>query len=85
MSCLLPGMLVASGVNLMATAAHTTLLSAVLQAPVNLPASVGVVVEEGPGCYLVKVNCKDRRGLLSDITAALRGLPLQVGITSIKY
>lgn len=44
----------------------------------NLPASVGVVVEEGDNCYLVKINCKDRRGLLSDITAALKGLPLQV-------
>lgn len=48
------------------------------QAPKNLPAAVGVVVEEGDNCYLVKINCKDRRGLLSDITAALKGLPLQV-------
>jgi hypothetical protein len=50
-----------------------------LQAPAHLPASVGVLVEEGPGCFLVKVNCKDRHGLLSDITSAIRGLSLQVG------
>jgi hypothetical protein len=37
-----------------------------------------VLVEEGPGCFLVKVNCKDRHGLLSDITSAIGGLPLQV-------
>eukprot|EP00775_Hariotina_reticulata_P005994 gene5994-6232_t len=48
------------------------------RAPCNLPASVGVLVEEGPGCFLVKVNCKDRRGLLSDITSAIRSLPLQI-------
>lgn len=48
------------------------------QAPAHLPASVGVLVEEGPGCFLVKVNCKDRRGLLGDIARALGGLPLQI-------
>ena len=51
-----------------------------LQAPAHLPSTVGVLVEEGPGTsqFLVKVNCRDRHGLLSDITQALRGLPLQV-------
>ncbi|KAF6266080.1 hypothetical protein COO60DRAFT_642294 [Scenedesmus sp. NREL 46B-D3] len=49
------------------------------QAPAHLPASVGVLVEEGPGCFLVRVNCRDRHGLLSDIASALGGLPLQVG------
>lgn len=37
---------------------------------------MGVLVEEGPGpSFLVKVNCRDRHGLLSDITQALCGLP----------
>jgi hypothetical protein len=54
------------------------LLLLMLQAPAHLPASVGVLVEEGPGCFLVKVSCKDRHGLLSDITSAIGGLPLQV-------
>lgn len=50
-----------------------------LQAPANLPSAVGVLVEEGPGSsFLVKVNCRDRHGLLSDITQALGNLPLQV-------
>jgi hypothetical protein len=56
----------------------TTLPPLLLQAPAHLPASVGVLVEEGPGCFLVKVSCKDRHGLLSDITSAIGGLPLQV-------
>jgi glycine cleavage system regulatory protein len=45
----------------------------------NVPAAVGVVVEEGPCSFHVKVNCKDRHGLLSDITHALKDLPLEVG------
>lgn len=53
----------------------------VLQAPSNLPSAVGVLVEEGPGSFLVKVNCRDRHGLLSDITHALGNLPLQVSAT----
>jgi hypothetical protein len=40
---------------------------------------VGVIVEEGPQSFHVKVNCKDRHGLLSDITQALKELPLEVG------
>lgn len=50
-----------------------------MQAPPNLPSAVGVLVEEGPGsCFLVKINCRDRHGLLSDITQALCSLPLQI-------
>eukprot|EP00878_Enallax_costatus_P001639 GHUV01001791.1.p1 GENE.GHUV01001791.1~~GHUV01001791.1.p1 ORF type:complete len:387 (+),score=123.59 GHUV01001791.1:106-1266(+) len=66
------------GTSATAGASGTAACPELPQAPVNLPASVGVVVEEGTGCYLVKINCKDRRGLLSDITAALKGLPLQI-------
>lgn len=55
------------------------LLLCAVQAPANLPSAVGVLVEEGPDAsFLVKVNCRDRHGLLSDITQALGSLPLQV-------
>jgi hypothetical protein len=50
----------------------------VLQVLTNVPPAVGVIVEEGINCFYVKVNCRDRPGLLSDITAAIRQLPLQV-------
>lgn len=53
------------------------------QAPANAPASVGVLVEEGEASYTVRVHCKDRRGLLSDITAALQELPLRITRASI--
>jgi hypothetical protein len=57
-----------------------------LQAPVNLPSAVGVLVEEGPGSsFLVKVNCRDRHGLLSDITQALCNLPLQVRLCACAW
>lgn len=57
-------------------------MSAELPAPLpGMPASVGVLVEEMEGgCFILRINCRDRRGLLSDITSALRSLPLQVGI-----
>uniref|UniRef100_A0A383VKF3 BHLH domain-containing protein n=1 Tax=Tetradesmus obliquus TaxID=3088 RepID=A0A383VKF3_TETOB len=61
-----------------AAAAGASVCPELPQAPAHLPASVGVLVEEGPGCFLVKVNCKDRRGLLGDIASALGGLPLQI-------
>jgi hypothetical protein len=41
---------------------------------------VGVVVEaEGERVY-VRMNCKDRKGLLADIAVALQELQLQVGV-----
>lgn len=57
----------------------TCCMLCLLQAPANLPSAVGVLVEDCPGSsFLVKVNCRDRHGLLSDITQALCNLPLQV-------
>lgn len=47
--------------------------------PVELPAApeagghaTGVLVEQGIGCLYVKLNCKDRKGLLSDVVSALK-------------
>ena len=37
-----------------------------------------MVVEQGESCLYVKVNCKDRRGLLGDIIMALKAMPLEV-------
>lgn len=48
------------------------------EAPRNVPQAVGVIVEEGQHCYYVKVNCKDRKGLLSDITNAMQELSLEI-------
>ena len=51
---------------------------AVWQAPEGAPVSSGVVVEQGESCLYVKVNCRDRRGLLGDIIMALKAMPLEV-------
>lgn len=47
--------------------------------PVELPtapeaggSATGVLVEQGIGCLYVKLNCKDRKGLLSDVVSALK-------------
>ncbi|KAK9792974.1 hypothetical protein WJX73_004661 [Symbiochloris irregularis] len=47
-------------------------------APEGALPSSGVVVEQGEGCLYVKVNCKDRRGLLSDIITSLKAIPLEI-------
>lgn len=50
-----------------------------LQAPAKANSAIGVKVEGGPkGCIYVKVHCADRRGLLADIIAALKSMPLEV-------
>lgn len=49
-----------------------------MQAPEGAPVSSGVVVEQGESCLYVKVNCRDRRGLLGDIIIALKSMPLEV-------
>ncbi|KAK9908477.1 hypothetical protein WJX75_008518 [Coccomyxa subellipsoidea] len=46
--------------------------------PKGAPMSSGVVVERSNGCLLVKVNCKDRRGLLADVISALKSFPLEI-------
>lgn len=35
-------------------------------------------MEQGESCLYVKVNCRDRRGLLGDIIMALKAMPLEV-------
>ncbi len=35
-------------------------------------------MEQGESCLYVKVNCRDRRGLLGDIILALKAMPLEV-------
>jgi hypothetical protein len=58
--------------------------------PVELPTapgsganSTGVLVEHGVGCLYVKVNCKDRKGLLSDVVSALKALPVVISTAAI--
>ncbi|BDA44614.1 hypothetical protein COCOBI_06-0900 [Coccomyxa sp. Obi] len=46
--------------------------------PKGAPMSSGVVVERNNDCLYVKVNCKDRRGLLADLISALRSFPLEI-------
>ena len=53
---------------------------AVGQAPEGAPVSSGVIVEQGESCLYVKVNCRDRRGLLGDIIMALKAMPLEVPV-----
>lgn len=43
----------------------------------------GVVVESGDGCMLVRVSCKDRRGLLSDVISSLKCLDLEITTAAI--
>lgn len=52
-------------------------------APEGAPVSSGVVVEQGESCLYVKVNCKDRRGLLGDIIMALKAMPLEITTAAI--
>ncbi|KAK9833672.1 hypothetical protein WJX74_002354 [Apatococcus lobatus] len=48
-------------------------------APAKAASAIGVKVEGGPkGCLYVKVHCADRRGLLADIIAALKSMPLEI-------
>lgn len=68
--------------NVNMTSADVACVVLCCQAPSHLPSAVGVLVEEGPGSFLVKVSCKDRHGLLSDIANALCSLPLQVRWTN---
>ena len=50
-----------------------------VQAPAKANSAIGVKVVGGPkGCIYVKVHCADRRGLLADIIAALKSMPLEV-------
>lgn len=52
-------------------------------APEGAPVSSGVVVEQGESCLYVKVNCRDRRGLLGDIILALKAMPLEITTAAI--
>lgn len=46
-------------------------------------ASTGVLVEQGVNCLFVKVNCKDRKGLLSDVVSALKTFPVVISTAAI--
>ena len=52
-------------------------------APDNGMNATGVVVEQGPNCLYVKINCKDRKGLLSDLVGALKSFPLVISTAAI--
>ncbi|KAK9833409.1 hypothetical protein WJX81_002575 [Elliptochloris bilobata] len=52
-------------------------------APQQAPVESGVVVEPGDGCLYVKVSCRDRRGLLSDLIIALKQMPLEITTAAI--
>jgi hypothetical protein len=52
-------------------------------APVGGGNATGVVVEQGVGCLFVKINCRDRRGLLSDVVGALRSFPVVISTAAI--
>lgn len=51
--------------------------------PESMPHATGVIVEQGRSCLYVKVNCRDRKGLLSDIVSALKSLPLVIATAAI--
>lgn len=51
--------------------------------PAYCPPSTGVIVEEAPGCLLVKVSCRDRKGLLSDVVATLKALPVAISTAAV--
>jgi hypothetical protein len=53
-------------------------LAALPLAPEGGVPSSGVLVEQGVGCLFVKVNCRDRKGLLSDVVSALRAFPVVI-------
>lgn len=46
--------------------------------PAMVPEEEGVEIDPGDGCLYVKVHCKDRHGLLSDIVRTLRSIPLEI-------
>jgi hypothetical protein len=53
-------------------------LAALPLAPEGGVPSSGVLVEHGVNCLFVKVNCRDRKGLLSDVVSALRAFPVVI-------
>jgi len=68
------------------SAGHSSSISRSSSESIQLPsvhaaasAAVGILVEEGPeSSFHVKVNCKDRRGLLTDITVAIEELQCEI-------
>jgi hypothetical protein len=53
-------------------------IAALPLAPEGGVPSSGVLVEQGVNCLFVKVNCRDRKGLLSDVVSALRAFPVVI-------
>lgn len=46
-------------------------------------ATTCVLVEQGANCLFVKVNCKDRKGLLADVVSALKAFPIVISTAAI--
>eukprot|EP00878_Enallax_costatus_P012540 GHUV01013098.1.p1 GENE.GHUV01013098.1~~GHUV01013098.1.p1 ORF type:complete len:481 (+),score=152.21 GHUV01013098.1:1302-2744(+) len=63
--------------------AQTSSEMAVLPAAPESCASTGVLVEQGVNCLFVKVNCKDRKGLLADVVSALKAFPIVISTAAI--
>mmetsp|Transcript_1319 Transcript_1319/g.3100 ORF Transcript_1319/g.3100 Transcript_1319/m.3100 type:complete len:428 (-) Transcript_1319:14-1297(-) len=57
--------------------------SAELPVPPKNQNANGVVVESGEDCMLVKVSCRDRRGLLSDLITCLKSLDLEISTAAV--
>lgn len=49
----------------------------------SAPGPEGVEIAPGEGCMYVKVHCKDRHGLLSDIVRTLKAIPLEITTAAI--
>ena len=65
-----------------ATAATAALALTAGPPPALVPAD-GVQVDPGEGCLYVKVHCRDRHGLLSDIVRTLKAIPLEITTAAI--
>ena len=68
-----------------AATAAAVAAAAAAAAPVSAsaPGPEGVEIAPGDGCMYVKVHCKDRHGLLSDIVRTLKAIPLEITTAAI--
>ena len=69
-----------------AEAAAAVAAAAAAAAPLSssAPGPEGVEVAPGDDCLYVKVHCKDRHGLLSDIVRTLKAIPLEIAAAAIS-
>ena len=66
-----------------AAAAVSAAAAAVSPSFASAPGLEGVEIAPGEGCMYVKVHCKDRHGLLSDIVRTLKAIPLEIKTAAI--